>query len=58
MDAGHADTAGSVAWNNVTGKPSSFTPSAHTHAWNSLTHSSTIENQAILTNGEANGWKL
>ena len=58
MDAGHADTAGSVAWNNVTGKPLSFTPSAHTHAWNSLTHSSTIENQAILTNGEANGWKL
>lgn len=33
-------------------------PSGHTHAWNSLTHSSTIENQAILTNGEANGWKL
>lgn len=58
MDAGHADTAGSVAWNNITGKPSSFIPSAHTHAWNSLTHSSTIENQAILTNGEANGWKL
>lgn len=33
-------------------------PSGHTHAWNSLTHSSTIENQAILTNGEVNGWKL
>lgn len=30
----------------------------HTHAWNSLTHSSTTENQAILTNGKANGWKL
>lgn len=32
--------------------------SMHTHAWNSLTHSSTTENQAILTNGKANGWKL
>lgn len=56
--AGYADSAGSVAWNNITGKPSSYTPSAHTHAWNSLTHSSTTENQAILTNGSANGWKL
>lgn len=58
LNAGYADSAGSVAWANVTGKPSSYTPSAHTHAWNSLTHSSTTENQAILTNGEANGWKL
>lgn len=58
LNAGYADSAGSVAWANVTGKPSSYTPSAHTHAWNSLTHSSTAENQAILTNGEANGWKL
>lgn len=33
-------------------------PSGHTHAWDSLTHSSTIKNQAILTNGEVNGWKL
>lgn len=30
----------------------------HTHTWNSLIHSSTTENQAILTNGKANGWKL
>ena len=58
LNAGYADSAGSVAWANVTGKPSSYTPSAHTHAWNSLTHSSTTENQAILTNGKANGWKL
>lgn len=58
MDAGYADIAGSVAWANVTGKPSSYTPSAHTHAWNSLTHSSTTANQAILTNGSVNGWKL
>lgn len=58
MNAGYADIAGSVAWANVTGKPSSYTPSAHTHAWNSLTHSSTTANQAILTNGSVNGWKL
>ena len=58
LSAGYADSAGSVAWANVTEKPSSYTPSAHTHAWNSLTHSSTTENQAILTNGKANGWKL
>lgn len=58
LSAGYADSAGSVDWANVTGKPSSYTPSAHTHAWNSLTHSSTTENQAILTNGKANGWKL
>lgn len=31
LNAGYADLAGSVAWDNVTGKPSSFTPSAHTH---------------------------
>ena len=26
-------SAGSVAWGNITGKPSSFTPSAHNHAY-------------------------
>ena len=49
---------GNLDWSYITNKPSSYTPSTHTHAWNSLTHSSTIENQAILTNGKANGWKL
>lgn len=29
--AGVADSASSVAWVNVTGKPSTFTPSGHTH---------------------------
>lgn len=28
----YATSAGSVAWGNVTGKPSSFTPSAHDHS--------------------------
>ena len=49
---------GNLDWTYITNKPSSYTPSAHIHAWNSLTHSSTTENQAILTNGKANGWKL
>ena len=49
---------GNLDWSYITNKPSSYTPSAHTHAWNSLTHSSTTANQAILTNGSANGWKL
>lgn len=29
----YANSAGSVAWGNVTGKPSSFTPSSHTHPY-------------------------
>lgn len=31
ISAGYADSAGSVAWDNVTGKPSTFSPSSHTH---------------------------
>ena len=27
----YADSAGSVAWDNITGKPSSFNPSSHSH---------------------------
>lgn len=29
--AGYADSAGSVAWGNISGKPSSYPPSSHTH---------------------------
>ena len=29
--AGTADIANSVAWDNVSGKPSTYTPSTHTH---------------------------
>lgn len=35
--AGTADTAKAVAWDNVTGKPSTFTPAAHSHSWDSIT---------------------
>ena len=33
----YAASAGAVAWNNVTGKPSSFTPASHTHPWTDVT---------------------
>lgn len=33
----YAGSAGSVAWGNVTGKPSTFTPSSHNHAWGDIT---------------------
>ena len=32
-----AGSADSVAWLNVTGKPSTFAPSAHDHAWSDIT---------------------
>lgn len=35
--AGTADTAKSVAWDDVTGKPSTFTPATHSHAWGDVT---------------------
>jgi hypothetical protein len=31
ISAGYADSAGSVAWSNVSGKPSTFAPSSHNH---------------------------
>ena len=31
LNAGYADSAGSVAWANVTNKPSTFNPATHTH---------------------------
>lgn len=48
-----------VAWGSVTGKPTEFTPSAHTHSYTELTGSvADAENQAIVSDGNANGWKL
>ena len=35
--AGTADSANSVAWGNVSGKPSTFTPSSHTHTKSQIT---------------------
>lgn len=33
----YANSAGAVAWGNVSGKPSTFTPSSHTHAISDVT---------------------
>lgn len=38
----------SLSWNNITGKPSTFTPSAHTHKWTEITDRITKVSQ--LTN--------
>ena len=35
--AGTADTAKAVAWSNVSGKPSTYTPSTHTHTISQIT---------------------
>lgn len=53
-----AGSATSVPWSGVTGKPSTFTPSAHTQSYTTLTGSTTTANQAIVSNGTANGWTL
>ena len=46
LSVNYANSAGSVAWGNITGKPSSFTPASHSHSnyavlgtYNNLTHS-------------------
>ena len=45
-------------WANITGKPSTFTPSTHTHPYTDLTGSTTTADQAIVSSGTANGWTL
>lgn len=54
LNAGYADSAGSVAWNNVTGKPSSYTPSAHTHSWTSITDKLVAGNEFNIVNAGFN----
>lgn len=46
------------SWNNISDKPSSYTPSSHTQSYTTLTGSTTIANQAIVSSGTANGWTL
>lgn len=46
------------SWNNISDKPSSYTPSSHTQSYTTLTGSTTTANQAIVSNGTANGWTL
>ena len=37
INAGYADSAGAVAWDNVSSKPSTFSPSSHTHTIGNVT---------------------
>lgn len=46
----YSDSTGSVHWNNVTNKPSSFTPSSHTHTWTSITGKLVAGNQFNIVN--------
>lgn len=45
-------------WSKISNKPTSYTPSSHTQAYTTLTGSTTTANQAIVSNGTANGWTL
>ena len=57
ISAGYADSAGSVAWDNVTGKPSTFAPASHTHSYlplsgGTLTGAVTFANNTMNTMGD------
>ena len=51
----YATSAGSVAWNNVTGRPSTFAPSAHTHKWADITDPITKLSQLTNDKGFVTG---
>ena len=51
----YAKSAGSVAWNNVTGRPSTFAPSAHTHKWADITDHITKLSQLTNDTGFVTG---
>lgn len=50
---------GNVAWGNVTGKPSTYTPSSHTHTRSQITDLGAAAGKNIrgLTTQGASGWK-
>lgn len=50
LNAGYADSAGSVDWGNVANKPESFTPSYHTHTWTSITDKIVAGNEFNVVN--------
>ena len=55
---GYLTSVPAQTWASITGKPSTFTPRAHTQSYTTLTGSTTTANQAIVSNGTANGWTL
>lgn len=44
-----------LSWNNITGKPSSFTPSAHVHTWDSITDKIVAGNEFNIVNAGFKG---
>mgnify|MGYP000819517457 CR=1 FL=1 len=54
-DAGYLTSVPAQTWASITGKPSTFTPSAHTQSYTTLTGSTTTANQAIVSSGTVNG---
>lgn len=55
ISVNYASSAGSVAWDNVTGKPSTFAPSAHTHKWADITDHITKLSQLTNDTGFVTG---
>ena len=53
-----ADTANAVAWANVTGKPSTYTPATHSHAISDVTNLQTTLNAKVPTSRTINGKAL
>ena len=50
-----AGSANSVAWGNVSGKPSTFTPSSHSHAISDITNlQSTLDGKAASSHSHSN----
>lgn len=46
---------GNVDWDKIIGKPSSFTPSEHTHSWTSITDKIVAGNEFNIVNAGFNG---
>lgn len=53
-----ADTANAVAWDDVTGKPSTYTPATHSHAIADVTNLQTTLNAKVPTSRTVNGKAL
>lgn len=45
----YAESAGAVAWGNVSGKPSAYTPTSHTHGWDAITGKPSVYTPAAHT---------
>ena len=52
---GNAATATNVAWSGVTGKPSTFTPSTHTHSISQVTWNAS---ENLVCNGDNSEWSI